>query len=202
MKPIAVFLFFLGSVTLELAAQMPIRTLESHAVDVEEEYIPHECSFYCGNFTHTESASSSLRRRGALRYDARQAHDGDLSTAWVEGRDGDGRGEFLEIVIDAAEHKGDPLKLTALRIYNGYRKNRATWRENSRVKRMNLYVDEKAYAVVNLKDSYNYQTVALDPIQLKAGKTKLRFEIVTVFEGSKYSDTAITEIVLDGCCVH
>ena len=135
-----------------------------------------------------------------LRYGAAQAHDFNLNTAWVEGVEGDGVGESLEYTIVA--ESGD-LRVTGLIMFNGYRKSKELWQDNSRAKRLKMYVDGKPYGVINLKDAFNYQTVNVGDVKLKPKKkTTLRFEIMEVYKGRKYSDTAITEIELDGCCTH
>lgn len=45
---------------------------------------------------------------------------------------------------------------TGLTIFNGYRKSKELWRDNSRVKRLKMYVGGKTYGVIHLKDAYNY----------------------------------------------
>ena len=203
MKIILIFLLSLLIFTVNSLAQGGLPNFAAVAVEKEEEYVPNECSFYCANFSVTERASSTLPHRDKLRYNAKQAQDHNLNTAWVEGSAGDGVGEFLEYIVDTSEHVGDdPLKVTGLRIYNGYRKSRELWRDNSRVKRLKMYVNGKPYAIINLQDAFNHQTVEVGTIELKAKKTTLKFEIVEVYKGRKYSDTAITEIELDGCCAH
>lgn len=207
MKTVAIFLLSLLIFTATSLAQSKLPTFNATVVEREdpeeiENWYPG-CSFYCANFTHTERASSNLPRRDKVRYDAGQAHDSDLNTAWVEGKNDDGVGEFLEYVVDTSEHVGDePLKVTGLTIFNGYRKSKELWRDNSRVKRLKMYVNGKPYAIINLKDAYNYQTVEVGAVELKPKKTTLKFEIMEVYKGRKYSDTAITEIMLDGCCAH
>jgi hypothetical protein len=203
MKATVLFLLSLHVFTVNTLAQAALPTFDAYAVEEEGEYFPEECSFYCANFSHTEGASSNLPRRDRLRYDAGRAHDRDLNTAWVEGGEGDGVGEFLEYTIDTSKHQGDSLlKVTGLRIYNGYRKSKELWQDNSRVKRLKMYVNGKPYAIISLKDAYNCQTVELGTVELKPEKTMLKFEIMEVYKGRKYSDTAITEIELDGCCAH
>lgn len=203
MKTVAIFLLSLLIFAANPQAQATLPTFDAVAAEEEGEYFPEECSFYCANFTHTESASSALPHRDKLRYDATRAHDRDLNTAWVEGSAGDGVGEFLEYAIDTSEHQGDdPLKVTGLGICNGYRKSKELWRDNSRVRRLKMYVNGKPYAIINLQDSYNCQSVEVGAVELKPKKTILRFEIMEVYKGSKYSYTAITEIELDGCCAH
>lgn len=142
MKTILILLLSLIIFAVNSLGQARLPILGAFVVEQEEEYVPNECSFYCANFSVTERASSTLPHRDKLRYDARQVQDHNLKTAWVEGSEGDGVGEFLEYIIDTSEHKGDdPLKVTSLGIYNGYRKSRESWRDNSRVKRLKMYVN-------------------------------------------------------------
>lgn len=206
MKTVSIFLLSLLIFAADATAQAKLPTFNATVVEKENpEWIAEwgvGCSFYCANFSHTERASSALSRRGKLKYDAGQAHDFNLETAWVEGKEGDGIGEFLEYVIDTSEHTGDNLKVTELTIFNGYRKSRELWRDNSRVKRLKMYVNGKPYAIIGLKDAYNYQVVEVGEIELKQKRTTLRFEIMEVYKGRKYSDTAITGIELEGCCAH
>jgi hypothetical protein len=158
------------------------------------------CSFYCAVFSVKTQASSSLPHRNRLKYDAEQAHDFNLNTAWVEGKEGDGIGESLVYTIAGLESE---LKITSLTIFNGYRKSRELWEDNSRVKQFRIHVDGKPYGLINLKDAYDYQTVEIGQIQLKPGKTTtLKFEILAVYKGRKFADTAISEIELEGCCAH
>lgn len=207
MKTILILLLSLLILTVDPLAQAGLPTFVAHVVEKEDpeemEFWGGECSFYCADFSHTERASSALPHRARLRYDAAQAHDFKLDTAWVEGKEGDGIGEFIEYTLEAPERTGDDLKVTGLIVFNGYRKSRELWQDNSRVKRLKMYVDGKAHAVINLEDAYNYQTVEVGAVRLKPKKkTTLRFEIMDVYKGRKYSDTAITEIELTGCCVH
>jgi len=203
MKTAVIFLLSLLIFTAGPLAQAVLPTFNAQAVEEEEEFIPQECSFYCAGFTHTEDASSHLPRRGSLSYDAARAHDRNLETAWVEGKEGDGIGESLVYTIDTSRRRGDDLlKVTGLRIYNGYRKSRELWQDNSRVKRLRMYVNGKPYAIINLEDSYNYQDVEVGAVELKPKRTILKFEIMEVYKGRKHTDTAITEIELNGCCAH
>lgn len=206
MRTVSIFLLSLLIFTVNSPAQTKLPTFNAVVVEKEDpEWIRDwgvGCSFYCANFSHTEQASSTLPQRNKLRYGAGQAHDFKLDTAWVEGKEGDGIGEFLEYIIDTSEHTGNNLRVTELTIFNGYRKSKELWRDNSRVKRLKMYVNGKPYAIISLQDAYNYQTVGVGEIELKPKRTTLRFEIMEVYKGRKYSDTAITGIELDGCCTH
>jgi len=206
MKPALAFILTLLIVPLGAPAQSKLSVFSASVVEQEDpEWIKDwgaGCSFYCAGFSVATKASSSLPHRDKLRYGAGQAHDFNLNTAWVEGVEGDGIGEFLEYSIDASE-AGKDLTLTGLTIFNGYRKSKELWQDNSRVKQLKMYVDTKPYGVINLKDAFNYQTVEIGETPLKMNKkTIVRFEITEVYKGRKYSDTAITEIELEGCCAH
>jgi hypothetical protein len=203
MKTILIFLLSLLLSAVSSLAQTRLPTFDAHVFGGEtwqEIEDVTECGFHCANFSVTERASSSLPSRTKLKYGAKQAQDSEVDTAWVEGSEGYGIGEFLEYIITTPQ---SDLKVTGLSILNGYRKSKESWHDNSRVKQLKLYVNGKPYGMIKLKDSYNYQAVEIGTVKLKPnGKTTLRFEIMEVYRGRKYSDTAITEIELQGCCAH
>lgn len=71
------------------------------------------------------------------------------------------------------------------------------------MKKLKLYVDNKPFAHLELLDSYEFQTVAIGKLMLPQQHVMtLRFEIVEVYPGTKYQDTAITELLFDGVGVH
>lgn len=170
------------------------------------------CSWYCGG-SHVQTASSSLSDIGTNSYTPDLVFDGDVRTAWVEGVEGYGIGEFINVHFPA---KGP--QATVCYIVNGYNKDEQTWRNNSRVKSFNLYLDDKLLAKVHLQDSRDEQyfllpdtlpnrvdTTLYKRIQFMDESIKvstLRFEIIEVYKGDLYEDTAISEIWFDGIGVH
>lgn len=170
------------------------------------------CSWYCGGF-HFQTASSSLPNKGNNIYDASRIFDNDVRTAWVEGVKGYGIGEYIDVHFPRSGPQA-----TDCYIVNGYNKNETTWRNNSRVKSMNLYLNEKLVAILNLKDTRDEQHFVLPdtiPNYSYAGGSKeiewegekytvstLRFLITDVYRGDKYDDTAISELYFDGIGVH
>ncbi len=172
------------------------------AVPVElMEFLPG-CSWYCGAYIDTVWASSTLPPSGANRYDAIHAHDFDWQTAWVEGVEGDGVGESLTYVFDFTSQPQWEIGLTRLLIANGYKKNEQVWRANGRVARLRVYVDGAPYADAELVDTMEIQTVALAEIPLTNRRTVVRFEILGVYSGSRYADTALSLLMFDGSGVH
>jgi hypothetical protein len=165
------------------------------------------CSWYCGSGLGTQTASSYLKSQGSNSYDPSNAHDLSFQTAWVEGVSGYGIGEYIEY-----EFPPSNPRINTVIIVNGYVKSQSAWINNSRVKKIKMYIDGKPYAYLNLEDKRAAQTFSVDPIghsdrqDFKALETKstwkVRFEIVDVYKGNKYDDVAITEIYFDGLDVH
>lgn len=163
------------------------------------------CSWYCGGHVDRFSASSSLADTPAVSYKPRNAHDFDLNTAWVEGAAGDGIGVRLDYVVDmvSPEDLNPGLGINKLIVWNGYYKTAKLWSANNRVKKLKLLVDGTPLGFIDLKDVRTVQTVELPLIPLPKGKmTTIGFEIVEVYKGTKYSDTAVTEILFGGTGVH
>jgi hypothetical protein len=142
-------------------------------------------------------------------YGAQSAQDGSLQSAWVEGVDGNGEGEVVLIRIDPSS----PLEL-----WNGFQRSRDLFAKNGRVKEAELFVLETerveptqfdvffqglhvvAQSRLLLKDVWGpqpqplprYQPQATDDDRPQA--TFLAIRILSVYPGSKYTDTAITEV--------
>jgi hypothetical protein len=177
--------------------------------DPEEYYdiLGSACSWYCGGGLDTQSASSELTSYKDINYSASNAHDLSYKTAWVEGVPGYGIGQFLTYSFPP-----ENPRITKIIIVNGYVKSTKSWSENSRVKTLKMYLNDKPFAILNLADSRQEQEFTFDPIGNgdREDGTKLRslkpwtmkFEIVDVYKGDKYDDTAITEIYFDGIDVH
>lgn len=155
------------------------------------------CSWYCGGGPDSISASSTLPSNKTLDYKAENIHDFSLRTAWVEAVKGYGIGESITFRFPK---KSPPI--TTIEIYNGYMKSDKVWQDNSRVKQLKIYVNDKPYALLNLKDIKSKQIFAIDTLQGVNKELYLKFEIADVYKGDKYDDVAISEIEFDGIGVH
>ncbi|WP_299242212.1 hypothetical protein [uncultured Aquimarina sp.] len=165
------------------------------------------CSWYCGASIAMVSASSYLKTQGKTSYVPKNAHDFDYKNAWVEGVDGYGVGEFLEFSFPQ-----ENPRITQISIVNGYVKSEKAWRENSRVKKLKMYIDDVPYAILNLKDERATNHFEVAPIGnadrnnyeelAKLPDWTMKFEILEVYRGEKYEDTVISEIYFDGIDVH
>jgi len=92
-------------------------------------------------------------------------------------------------------------RITKLLIVNGYVKSQTAWKNNSRVKRLKFYVNDKPIAILNLEDSRSEQIFEFEPMSDTVDWT-MKFEILEVYKGEKYDDTALSEIYFDGIDVH
>ena len=155
------------------------------------------CSWYCGGQIDSVTASSAL----ADRYAAEKAHDFSIVTAWVEGVEGNGEGEYLRYSFP-----GTCPRITTVLIHNGYVKNWEVWYDNARVKRLLMYYNDEPYAILNLQDTMGLQSFDVGVLGYEdkdsAPAWSIKFEILEVYPGKKYEDTAITEIYFDGIDVH
>ncbi len=168
------------------------------------------CSWYCGGGPDKVTASSFLKSDGDINYKPGNAHDLNYKHAWVEGVPGYGIGEHLLYHFI----QGSP-RITTVIIANGYVKSRKIWESNSRVKILKMYYNGKPYAILHLEDIMAEQKFSIGTLgdgpsfhdekeeedKSKKGWT-LKFEIIDVYKGKKYKDTAISELYFDGIDVH
>jgi hypothetical protein len=150
-------------------------------------------------------ASSVLNPSGKINYNASNVKDNNKSTAWVEGVSGYGIGEKISFKTNLSYNYGDVLELDSIGIINGYAKSLITFNENSRVKKLIIKTStESAYDedaenkplpvvyTFALKDTPEIQYLKFKtPINV----TDIEMAIADIYKGSKYMDTAITDIV-------
>jgi len=215
-----------GNTLIELNYVEEIAYLEEYEEEYEEEYYEEEdddeylpygyaqtgdidsyeeifialnggCSLGCGIGWDLE-ATSSLEPSGDNSYYPENMEDGKKETAWVEGMDDYGIGVRIVIVFEGlAEHIKIPFD--GLQITNGYAKNDRIWLLNSRVKRLMVYLNDKPKLTIDLEDSIYPQFVRWDRdiIEVASGDI-VELEIIDVYPGEKYSDTAISDLALFG----
>ena len=177
------------------------KLLEKYGEAIESvwDIIDGGCSWYCGGGNYEIRASSSLPDSNGISYSAKSANDLSYRTAWIAGNDKGGVGEYLEYFF-----KNESPRITRIIVSNGYMKNAAAWKNNNRVKKLRLFVNDKLYGILNLEDSDTDQIFQIGTFGLNENGTDLilRFEIFEVYKGDKDNDTAITEIYFDGIDVH
>lgn len=147
-------------------------------------------------------------KKNAFRYAPDKAFDGDLSTSWVEGVEGDGIGQRLAFII-----RGNPKWISIVPGY-GVKKY---YKTNNRLKKatLTLYkyvrllaqIDSKTFyekltsEELEFEDALKYQKLPVTIPSLlvdQRGGTEIIGvpEIREVYPGTKWDDTCIAEIRL------
>ena len=118
---------------------------------------------------------------------------------WVEGKDGYGIGEWIEYDISSfLEKRSDREDLNninaRLYILNGYVNPKLPhlYKENSRIKKATLIIDDSTKIEIELEDIVEFKCV-----ELGRSFTKVKIIIDEVYKGTKYDDTCITAITVD-----
>jgi len=166
------------------------------------EVIPEE-GWYNGVTVHGFSATSQLPDFRYTSYGPSEAHDFDVSTAWIEGAEGQGIGERLTYVFDMRDVPKPERGITHLLIANGYQKTQPLWQEHSRVKRLRVYINEILHCEVELLDVITFQRVRIGKLLLpEKDILNLSFEIMEVYPGDEHQYSAISELIIDGVGIH
>ncbi|MEO0559627.1 MAG: hypothetical protein AAF170_15745 [Bacteroidota bacterium] len=152
------------------------------------------CSLACAVGWRT-TASSTLPASGTNTYTTENLSDGTATTAWVEGVSGTGIGERLRFVILSVDTEA-PIPFWGIDLVNGYAKSADLWEKNARVKTFRLWVDGEAHHTLELADVMRPQSFGFD-LEVRSGSL-VELEIREVYPGSRYADTAISELVLHG----
>ena len=145
----------------------------------------------CSQGVEVVNASSTLPNQGVFNYKASNISDQNPLTAWVEGKNDYGIGEYL--VVKA-------MGLNS--IYNGYQHSPKSWGDNSRVKSFRVYKNNKAICILELLDIMGAQRFELPDHNAvdQDGPSVYKLEILEVYQGAKWSDVAITELDFVLCC--
>jgi ketosteroid isomerase-like protein len=123
-----------------------------------------------------------------ITYDASAILDGNLATAWAEGKKGDGVGEWIELRLTAAE------PLDHLTVWNGYQKvlqDRLGDRFviNQRVREFQVQAGDAEPFTVTLEDKRAAQEVSLGGVRAD----RVRLTIRSVY-GARFADTTLSEV--------
>jgi hypothetical protein len=109
-------------------------------------------------------------------------------SCWAEGAPGDGIGEWLELTPKF------PVLLDSVEIVNGLTASDTLFAANNRVKDAELTVNGNDTLAIQLPDRMTPTAIALPE---KVGPIKsIRITIRSVYPGSKYQDTCITQVRL------
>ncbi|MBP5452292.1 MAG: hypothetical protein J6Y16_08660 [Treponema sp.] len=129
------------------------------------------------------------------KYSAENLIDGSWKS-WAEGEDGSGIGTKIAFEFERPYHFANYTNYACIDIVNGYG-DLKHFQENNRVREMNLWIDDDPVPVkITLCDCHVSQTIVLREYIGDRYVSKLTFEILSVYPGSKYDDTCIAEIHL------
>jgi hypothetical protein len=133
------------------------------------------------------SASSILPTSPVASYEASRVLDNDASTVWVEGAEGYGLGEWIQLDLRA------PALITRLQIANGYDRGPRFY-ENARVERALLAFSDGTIQAVAFNDERGMQDIPISPVRT----TFVRLTIQSTYSGTRWQDTAVGELRLWG----
>ena len=131
-----------------------------------------------------ESTVSNYMVAGKKSYPIENIFDGDKDTCWQDGVDGNGEG--TEITATLAESSN----IQYLVIHNGRSVSQSKYEKNGRVRELEIGTDQFT-TVVEIPDVNGLIAIKLDGW---GEISSFRFKIISVYPGSKYSDTCISEI--------
>lgn len=140
------------------------------------------------NGAETYCVSSVLPSQFGNSYGPSNLFRGPESVAWVEGRSGQGVGEWITVEFD------DMRSVTSILMRNGYQKNFDIFQKNSRVRQLRVQFSGGQSIMLSPQDQFNAQLFKLDQ-PVKAHWVK--FTIDAVYAGNKYTDTAISKLIVN-----
>jgi hypothetical protein len=139
------------------------------------------------NGHETYCVSSVLKPQFGNSYGAQNLFNASTGAAWVEGRDGNGVGEWITIEFDAMR------LVKSINVRNGYQKNNDIFRKNNRVRQLRAVFSQGETQTFTLRDRLGSELLML-PKPVRAYWVKLIID--DVWAGNKYTDTAITKLLV------
>ena len=119
-------------------------------------------------------------------YDPSNAIDGNKGTAWIEGVDGPGWGEWIRFDFDRE------INLHRVLILPGYFKSPAIWARNNRISGATMYFSDGTSRLFNFPDRMERHTLDLGSVRTRW----VRIEFEDFYLG-KDPDTPISEVAFE-----
>lgn len=130
------------------------------------------------------TASSSLKATLISDFQPTNLLDSDLASAWNEGADGPGVGEWVHYVF------GEPVPLARIEVANGYQRDEERFTGNVRVKSLELAYSDGTRQLVQLQDAQGLQTIK----PAVEETSQITFTIISVYPRYEWEDAALSEI--------
>lgn len=142
----------------------------------------------------SKATSSLTGKSSGIKYTSKYTIDGKLDTCWQEGEKGDGLGESITYKFDGSH------SLSKIKIWNGRSESKDKFIENNRIKELEIICykskEEVFKKTLTISDKYTTkgitQSLADDDKLIDCDQVKIK--IVSVYSGSKYDDTCLTDI--------
>jgi hypothetical protein len=131
------------------------------------------------------TASSTLISQETNNYDASNVLNDDKNTSWVEGADGSGIGEWVEIASDSLQ------KISGIALQSGYFKSSDLYKKNNRPKHIRIEFSDGTSLEKTLVDKQEKQVIHFDR---EISTTFVRITILDIFKGTHYDDTCMGNI--------
>jgi hypothetical protein len=165
----------------------------------------------CGPVWSMSVSEMSVKTTSFLKnYKANNILDQLINTAWISDSINVIGQKIVINCIDAEIcSEENPDYINQITFLNGYSKNKISWKEYGRVKKVRMYINGAFYTDIELNDYFGFQNVALKKINFlkskyyqKNRKMIFTFEILEIYKGSKYQNVAIASIDFDGNSVN
>lgn len=131
-----------------------------------------------------EASQPLVDSKRPFMYTINNAFDGNASTAYAENTEDD----LFKIYIGWENSKFTENAANALKITNGYAKNKELYYANNRIKCIGYYSwDDDDYKEIDIDDRK-------DPSIITLARFSGTFSIVDKYKGDRYNDTCVSEI--------
>lgn len=134
----------------------------------------------------TASASSQRLAVQSNTYFAANAIDNKRATAWIEGADGPGVGEWIKFDFDRE------ITLHRILVLPGYFKSPQIWAENNRIASMTAQFSDGSSRTLTFSDRMDSQKIDVGTVKTRW----VRFVIKDVYLGTD-PDTALSEVAFE-----
>lgn len=136
-------------------------------------------------------ASSTLEATEEYSYAVGNLSDGDLSTVWSEGAEGEGEGQWLLFTFN------QPVALEQIDVANGYQRDQQRFYGNARVRTMRIDFSSGQSQEIQLFDDMGYQQV-IPALESGQTVTSVKMTILSVYSGDEWEDLGLSEVKFVG----
>ncbi len=130
------------------------------------------------------TASSTLKATSITDFRPTNLLDGDLTSAWNEGAEGTGLGQWVRLEFQ------DIITLARIEIANGYQRDEERFSGTIRIKSIELQYSDGATQVVQLRDIEGLQVIepAVDETEW------IKLTILSIYPTYVWADASLSEV--------